>query len=108
MEFVSVTVAANVAPEEGLPRHEWYIEFASEPNDFEGFRKELSSQLQKLNTYYDDLISGAVLEELKIMKLKKHSFIEYMKSIGKLGGQNKVPRLSNDRNIANELMKYTV
>lgn len=102
-ELVEFTVAPNVTPEEGLPLHEWYIEFANKPNDLVAFEKELNLQLQKLNAYYDDLITGHILRELKIIELKKNSFIDYMKSEGKLGGQNKVPRLSNDRKIANAL-----
>ncbi|HEX8060192.1 MAG TPA: GH3 auxin-responsive promoter family protein, partial [Cyclobacteriaceae bacterium] len=68
----------------------------------------LDDQLRNLNTYYDDLISGKILRTLVLVPLRKDSFIEYMKSIGKLGGQNKVPRLSNDRTITNELMKYAL
>ena len=103
-ELVEYSVAPNVTPESGLPRHEWYVEFARAPNDLASFQKELNLQLQKLNSYYDDLISGNILTELKIVKLKKGAFVTYMKSIGKLGGQNKVPRLSNDRNIADSLL----
>ncbi len=106
VELVEFTVAPNVTPESGLPRHEWYIEFATEPRDPKEFAKELNSHLQKLNTYYDDLITGSVLSDLKIMSLKPNSFIDYMKSIGKLGGQNKVPRLSNDRKIADSLQNF--
>ncbi|MEQ8924583.1 MAG: GH3 auxin-responsive promoter family protein [Fulvivirga sp.] len=99
-ELIEFTVAPNVAPKEGLPLHEWYIEFAQKPNDLAAFEKELNLQLQKQNTYYDDLITGNILRGLKIMELRKNAFIDYMKSQGKLGGQNKVPRLSNDRKIA--------
>jgi len=65
---------------------------------------ELDNQLRQLNVYYDDLITGNILRTLRVVSLKKNSFIEYMKSWGKLGGQNKVPRLSNDRKIADELI----
>jgi hypothetical protein len=102
-ELIEFTVAPNVTPPEGLPLHEWFIEFGSKPNDLMAFEKELNLQLQKLNSYYDDLIKGNILRGLKIIALKKNSFIEYMKSQGKLGGQNKVPRLSNDRKIATQL-----
>ncbi|QSE97449.1 GH3 auxin-responsive promoter family protein [Fulvivirga lutea] len=102
-ELIEFTVAPNVAPKEGLPLHEWYIEFAQKPNDLAAFEKELNLQLQKQNTYYDDLITGNILRGLKIIELRKNSFIDYMKSQGKLGGQNKVPRLSNDRKIAEAL-----
>lgn len=99
-ELIEFTVAPNVTPKEGLPLHEWYIEFAKKPSDLAAFEKELNLQLQQLNTYYDDLITGSILQGLKVIDLKKNSFINYMKSQGKLGGQNKVPRLSNDRKIA--------
>ncbi len=107
-EIIEFTVAPNVTPAEGLPLHEWFIEFANEPNDLAAFEKELNLQLQKLNSYYDDLITGTILRGLKIIVLKKNSFIEYMKSQGKLGGQNKVPRLSNDRKIAEILNDFKI
>jgi hypothetical protein len=72
----------------------------------EAFRLELDNQLRKLNTYYDDLISGNILKKLQIHSIRKNGFIDYMKSQGKLGGQNKVPRLSNDRKIADELINF--
>jgi len=105
-ELLEFTVAPQVNPSVGLPLHEWFVAFANEPNDKAKFAKELDNQLRSLNTYYDDLIRGAVLSVLKLVALKPNGFIEYMKSIGKLGGQNKVPRLSNDRKIADELMKF--
>lgn len=104
--LVEFTVAPNVSPSEGMPHHEWLIEFSNAPNDMNKFSLELDNQLRKLNVYYDDLITGSILRTLKITSLKKNAFIDYMKSQGKLGGQNKVPRLSNDRNIADELAKF--
>ncbi len=106
VELKEFTVAPNVTPETGLPHHEWYVEFATEPKDLIAFEKALNSQLQSLNTYYDDLIRGGILSNLKIIRLDKNAFIDYMRSQGKLGGQNKVPRLSNDRKIADELRAY--
>ena len=106
VEIVEFTVAPNVAPEEGIPRHEWFIEFRHMPDDLASFQNQLDLQLQKLNTYYFDLVSGNILSELEIIPLKNNSFRNYMKSIGRLGGQNKVPRLSNDRTLADELMNY--
>jgi len=103
VELVEFTVAPQVAPSEGLPHHEWLVEFAHEPNDRQAFIKELDDQLRGLNVYYDDLITGNILCVLRLTSLKKTAFIDYMKSQGKLGGQNKVPRLSNDRKIADEL-----
>jgi hypothetical protein len=93
------TVAPQINPKEGLPYHEWVIEFENEPENLSAFAKKIDESLQKQNTYYFDLIQGKVLQPLKITKVKNGGFQEYMKSIGKLGGQNKLPRLSNDRKI---------
>jgi hypothetical protein len=106
VELVEFTVAPNVSPAEGLPHHEWLIEFANPPKDIDAFALELDNQLRELNVYYDDLITGNILRTLKITLLKRNAFIEYMKSQGKLGGQNKVPRLSNDRKIADGLRAF--
>jgi len=97
------TVAPQIAPETGLPYHEWFIEFENEPNNLEEFALAIDGAMRKQNVYYDDLIVGKVLQTLKITKVSKNGFQEYMKSIGKLGGQNKLPRLSNDRKIADLL-----
>ena len=94
------TVAPQINPEEGLPYHEWFIEFENEPEDLSALAKKIDASLQKQNTYYFDLIQGKVLQPLKIRTVKQGGFQDYMKSIGKLGGQNKLPRLSNDRKIA--------
>ena len=99
-------LAPQVNPEEGLPYHEWFIEFEKEPENLELFREELDLQLRKRNTYYDDLISGNILQKLHISLLQKNAFNEYAKSQGKLGGQNKIPRLANDRKIADLLKTY--
>lgn len=102
------TVAPQVNPVEGLPLHEWFIEFSNPPENLIAFENELNLQLQKLNTYYDDLIQGNILGNLKIVPLRENAFRDYMKSIGKLGGQNKLPRLSNDRVIADALSSYRI
>jgi len=99
-------LAPQVNPEEGLPYHEWFIEFEKEPENLDLFKNELDDQLRKRNTYYDDLISGNILQKLHISTLKKNAFQEYAKSEGKLGGQNKIPRLANDRKIAAILEVY--
>ncbi|HAK76341.1 MAG TPA: hypothetical protein DCR35_16020 [Runella sp.] len=104
-EVVEFTVAPMVTPSEGLPYHEWLIEFATLPKNMEQFAKDIDERLAKLNVYYDDLISGSILRPLKITSLPKNAFIDYMRSQGKLGGQNKVPRLANDRKIADALAK---
>ena len=105
-ETIEYTVAPQVTPKEGLPLHEWYVEFSKTPADMEAFEKAIDEKLQQLNSYYEDLIVGNILRPLKIIPLKKDAFRSYMKSKGKLGGQNKVPRLSNDRQIADELRTY--
>jgi len=108
VKITEFTVAPYVSADKGMSRHEWYVEFDELPIDIEAFEKCLDFHLTRLNTYYNDLISGNILSKLKVKYLKKESFINYMKSQGKLGGQNKVPRLSNDRKIADELDKYLV
>lgn len=105
-EVIEFTVAPNVSPKEGLPHHEWFIEFGRPPQNLEKFRLDLDEALVKLNVYYYDLISGNILERLKIKSVKPEGFRDYMKSLGKLGGQNKVPRLSNDRKIAEDLGNF--
>jgi len=94
------TVAPQINPAEGLPYHEWFIEFENEPENLDGFALNIDAAMRKQNVYYDDLIVGKVLRTLVISKVNKNGFQDYMKSIGKLGGQNKIPRLSNDRKIA--------
>ena len=104
IKVTEFTVAPQVAPEEGLPYHEWFIEFENEGSgDLHAFAKALDTSLQAQNSYYLDLITGKVLQPLKITKVIKNGFNDYMKSQGKLGGQNKIPRLSNDRKIADLL-----
>lgn len=103
VKLTEFTVAPEVKPKVGLPHHEWFIEFATEPNDIDLFANSLDELLQDQNSYYKDLISGKVLKELEIKTLQKGAFNLYMKTQGKLGGQNKVPRLANDRKIADQL-----
>jgi hypothetical protein len=100
------TVAPQIAPNSGLPYHEWFIEFENEPENLHYFALKIDNAMRKQNVYYDDLIVGKVLKTLVISKVPKNGFQDYMKSIGKLGGQNKIPRLSNDRTIA-DLLKRT-
>jgi hypothetical protein len=100
------TVAPHIATGEGKSFHEWFIEFEQEPDDFDSFIATLDNSLRELNVYYDDLITGNILDRLHISKIRKNGFIEYMRSVGKLGGQNKVPRLSNDRQLADALQPW--
>lgn len=105
-EITEFHVAPQVAPSMGdLPFHEWFIEFGKEPENSENFIKIIDESLQKKNSYYRDLIEGKILQPPKITSLSKDAFKVFMKSQGKLGGQNKVPRLANDRKIAEELEK---
>ncbi len=104
IRIVEFTVAPQVNPPEGgLPYHEWFIEFDNAPADMEAFALEVDAAMRQQNIYYDDLITGNILRTLKISPLRRDAFREYMKSEGKLGGQNKVPRLANDRKIADWL-----
>lgn len=106
-EVVEFTVAPQIdGGEKGLPYHEWFVEFAKEPKDKIAFANIIDDEMQGLNVYYRDLISGSILRPVVITDLKKNAFVDYMKSIGKLGGQNKVPRLSNDRKIVDLLSAF--
>jgi hypothetical protein len=107
VQITEFTVAPFVNKNEGKSYHEWFIEFENKPGDINSFANKVEVNLRKKNVYYDDLISGNILSPLKITAVRKNGFIDYMKSIGKLGGQNKVPRLSNDRKIADELAKWS-
>ncbi len=107
INIVEFTVAPQVTAEGGqLPYHEWFIEFGAEPKDIATFALKVDKALQAKNIYYFDLIEGNILQPLIIRSLKKDTFINYMRSQGKLGGQNKVPRLANDRKIADGLTEY--
>jgi hypothetical protein len=109
IDIIEFTVAPQVNPPMGqLPYHEWFIEFGNEPKDLKAFSLSVDKALQNKNIYYLDLIAGNILQPLVIQSLRKDSFINYMRSQGKLGGQNKVPRLANDRKIADGLKKYIV
>ncbi|GGG91548.1 hypothetical protein GCM10011416_05270 [Polaribacter pacificus] len=102
------TVAPQVNPESGLPYHEWFIEFENEPENLDDFTQKVDDSMQAQNIYYQDLIAGKVLRTLVIRKVKKGGFHEYMKSIGKFGGQNKIPQLSDNRKIADVLQNFLI
>ena len=98
------TVAPQVNPDPGqLPYHEWFVEFEKEPADLKAFARLIDQEMQRQNTYYFDLIEGNILQQLIIRKVQRNGFDQYMRSVGKLGGQNKIPRLANDRKIADKL-----
>jgi len=103
VRITEFTVAPQITPKTGLPYHEWFIEFENVPENLAAFASAIDLEMQKQNTYYFDLIQGNILRPLVITQVAKNGFIDYMKSQGKLGGQNKVPRLSNDRNIVDKL-----
>lgn len=107
VHITEFTVAPMIQQGEGKSYHEWFVEFENEPNNLEAFALKVDQNLREKNIYYYDLITGNILQPLQIRIVRKNGFIDYMKSIGKLGGQNKVPRLSNDRKIADELIKWT-
>ncbi|HNV99643.1 MAG TPA: GH3 auxin-responsive promoter family protein [Chitinophagales bacterium] len=108
VDIVEFTVAPQVNPQSGLPYHEWFVEFGTEPGNMSDFAIKVDQYLQEKNIYYRDLITGKILKPLVITPMQRDAFRLYMKSKGKLGGQNKVPRLSNDRQIADELIQWTV
>lgn len=104
-KVVEFTVAPQISPPEGgTPYHEWFVEFDTPPSDLAAFAQRLDEEMVKQNIYYEDLIKGGILKRLVVRALTRDAFRNYMKSQGKLGGQNKVPRLSNDRGIVEELV----
>lgn len=109
VRIVEFTVAPQVTPPEGgLPYHEWFIEFDNPPENLKSFATDVDARMRVQNIYYDDLITGNILRKLKITLLRRDAFRDYMKAEGKLGGQNKVPRLSNDRKIAEALSEFKI
>ncbi len=105
-EVIEFHVAPQLNPKQGLPHHEWLVSFAKEPEDIKAFSAELDLSMQKKNIYYADLIKGKILRPLEITSLQKDAFNAFMKSKGKLGGQNKVPRLSDNRDNADLLLQW--
>ena len=101
------TVAPQITPQgDELPFHEWFVEFETLPGDLKIFAQALDEKLQAQNVYYADLIQGKVLQPLIITQVSSGGFKSVMKSLGRYGGQNKVPRLSNDRALANPLSEW--
>ena len=106
VSITEFTVAPKISKDDNKSYHEWFVEFENLPRNLKMFAQKVDEFLRKKNIYYDDLIKGNILQPLKIIPIQKNGFINYMKSVGKLGGQNKVPRLSNDRIIADELQHW--
>lgn len=107
IHITEFTVAPLINQADGKSFHEWFIEFENKPADMDAFSLAVDNNLRQKNIYYDDLIKGNILSSLKINAVQKNGFIDYMRSVGKLGGQNKVPRLSNDRKLVEDLVKWT-
>lgn len=107
-EVAEFHVAPQVNPTEGLPHHEWFIEFNQVPENKEGFRLAMDRLMQQKNSYYRDLLEGKILKPLVITAVERGGFVRFMKARGKLGGQNKIPRLANDRNVADELKPFVL
>lgn len=107
VHITEFTVAPLINQGDGKSFHEWFIEFENKPSDMNAFALAVDNNLRQKNIYYDDLIKGNILSPLKINAVQKNGFIDYMRSVGKLGGQNKVPRLSNDRKLVDDLVKWT-
>jgi hypothetical protein len=106
IKIIEFTVAPKISQDDNKSYHEWYIEFENIPRNLKQFAHNVDENMRKKNIYYDDLIKGNILQPLKIIPVQKNGFINYMRSIGKLGGQNKVPRLSNDRIVADQLQRW--
>jgi hypothetical protein len=108
VRLIEYTVAPKIQTSGELPFHEWFVEFENVPDNLEEFARRIDHHLREKNIYYNDLITGNILQPLKIRNMKRQAFQEYMKTEGKLGGQNKVPRLSNDRKIADALEQWVM
>jgi hypothetical protein len=103
------TIAPQVNPvDQGKPYHEWFVDFELLPADLHTFMVDLDHAMRKQNIYYDDLITGNILRPVQLRIMKPLAFRDYMREIGKLGGQNKIPHLRNDRKIADGLKNYVL
>ena len=101
------TVAPQTQSIDGqLPYHEWFVEFEKKPSDMGVFAEVLDRSMQAQHSYYFDLLEGNILQPAKVTPIAEDGFTAYMKSIGKIGGQNKIQRLSNDRKLADALTPF--
>jgi hypothetical protein len=106
LKIIDFTVVPEVNPKEGLPYHEWFIEFEKSPSDMRALSETIDQSIRSQNIYYNDLRTGHILRTAVITPIRRNGFRDMMKKKGKLGGQNKVPRLSNDRTLVNELVPF--
>ncbi len=104
--FQEFTVAPSISSIKGESFHEWFVEFTQQPTDIQAFIEDLDIALRSQNTYYNDLREGNMLKLPVIHSLPLNASREYMRSEGKLGGQNKFPRLSNHRKIADFFVDF--
>ena len=102
------TVAPKFKSKISPARHEWFIEFENSLVDTKVFAKELDIELRNQNKYYRDLVEGKIIAKPEIRKIVKDGFKKYMKSVGKLGGQNKIPKISSNRKIVDQLNKLNL
>jgi len=107
-EIIGFTVCPEINKDSGAPGHDWFIEFNKEPEDMRVFSVFLDQSLRSKNIYYNDLVGGKIIRPLNVFRLKRGAFNKYMDSVGRLGGQNKCPQISNDRKIGNYLSKFTL
>ena len=97
------SVAPQITPDDGLPYHEWLVEFEEIPGNLKDFILSIDRKMQEQNIYYKDLVQGGILRPAVLSIVKRNGFNTYMADEGKLGGQNKIPKLKNDRSLADKM-----
>ena len=102
------TVAPRFKSKNENACHEWFIEFENDKVNTKVFASHLDRELQNQNKYYKDLITGKLIDKPAIKKVSKGGFKKYMNNIGKLGGQNKIPKIANDRKIVDKIKKLNL
>lgn len=104
---IEYTVAPIYFEGSGKGGHEWLVEFEKKPSDLESFNKLLDSNLQRINSDYEaKRFKSMALERLRLHPLPSGTFHNWLRSKGKFGGQNKVPRLANDRKVVDEILDF--
>ena len=105
-EVLEYTAAPVYMDENAKCRHQWLIEFSHEPADLDVFATLLDRKLQELNSDYEaKRFHNVTLQHLEVVKARPGVFNDWLKSKGKLGGQHKVPRLSNSRRNIDEILE---